>query len=252
MSELSTFNFENNNVRTMMIDSEPWFVAKDIADILGYSDTQAMTRRLDGDDFMTDKLSGMNMKSTLVNESGMYGAVLGSNKPEAKKFKHWVTSEVLPSVRKHGAYMTSEKIEEVLTNPDTIIRLATELKNERQDKLQYQSQVTVMTPKAEFYDKVADSKDVFYMKQLADHLDQNGHHTGQNLLFKELVKDGYLRRLSNGYAPTSYANTRKLFKTVQSTFDRSGGPSVSMTVRVTAKGMQYFVKKYCEQRELAE
>ncbi|CAK1237775.1 hypothetical protein R53653_IHELHDKM_01044 [Fructobacillus cardui] len=187
MSEVSTFNFENNNVRTMMIGSEPWFVAKDIADILGYSDTQAMTRRLDSDDFMTDKLSGMNMKSTLINESGMYGAVLGSNKPEAKKFKHWVTSEVLPSVRKHGVYMTSEKIEEVLTNPDTIIRLATELKNERQEKLQYQSQVTVMMPKADFYDKVAEAKEVFYVKQLADHLAQNGHHTGQNLLFKELV-----------------------------------------------------------------
>lgn len=130
---------------------------------------------------------------------------------------------------------------------------ANKLIGERDQKIKVLSiQNEEMKPKAEFYDKVADSKDVFYMKQLADHLDQNGHHTGQNLLFKELVKDGYLRRLSNGYAPTSYANTRKLFKTVQSTFDRSGGPSVSMTVRVTAKGMQYFVKKYCEQRELAE
>lgn len=110
---------------------------------------------------------------------------------------------------------------------------------------QKDEQIKIMRPKAEFYDMVAESKDVFYMKQLADHLEQNGHHTGQNLLFKELVRDGYLRRLRNGYAPTAYANTRKLFKTVQSTYDRSGGPSISMTVRVTAKGMQYFLKRYC-------
>ena len=104
MNELQNFNFNNLPVRTVLINDDPWFVGKDVADILGYSDTQAMTRRLDDEDFMTDKLSGMNMKSTLINESGLYTAILGSKKTEAKRFKRWITSEVLPTIRKHGAY----------------------------------------------------------------------------------------------------------------------------------------------------
>ena len=104
MNELQNFNFSGQDVRIITINGEPWFVGKDVADILEYSDTQAMTRRLDDEDFMTDKLSGMNMKSTLINESGLYTAILGSKKPEAKQFKRWVTSDVLPTIRKHGAY----------------------------------------------------------------------------------------------------------------------------------------------------
>ena len=104
MKELQNFNFSGQDVRIITINGEPWFVGKDVADILEYSDTQAMTRRLDDEDFMTDKLSGMNMKSTLINESGLYTAILGSKKPEAKQFKRWVTSDVLPTIRKHGAY----------------------------------------------------------------------------------------------------------------------------------------------------
>ena len=104
MKELQNFNFSGQDVRIITINGEPWFVGKDVADILEYSDTQAMTRRLDDEDFMTDKLSGMNMKSTLINESGLYTAILGSKKTEAKRFKRWVTSEVLPTIRKHGAY----------------------------------------------------------------------------------------------------------------------------------------------------
>ncbi|CAK1231662.1 KilAC domain (KilAC) [Fructobacillus tropaeoli] len=255
MNELKTFNFESHEVRTVLVNNEPWFVGKDVATILGYKNTKdALTKHVDEDDKLGSRIttSGQAREMTTINESGVYSLIFGSKLDSAKRFKQWVTSEVLPSVRKHGAYMTSEKIEEVLTNPDTIIRLATELKNERQEKLQYQSQVTVMTPKAEFYDKVADAKEVFYVKQLADHLAQNGHHTGQNLLFKELVRDGYLRKLKNGYAPTSYANTRKLFKTIQTTYERTDGAHTSTTVMVTAKGMQYFVKKYCEQKELAQ
>ena len=104
MKELQNFNFSGQDVRIIAINGEPWFVGKDVADILEYSDTQAMTRRLDDEDFMTDKLSGMNMKSTLINESGLYTAILGSKKTEAKRFKRWITSEVLPTIRKHGAY----------------------------------------------------------------------------------------------------------------------------------------------------
>lgn len=107
MNEIKVFNFQENEVRIVDVDGEPWFIAKDVAEILGYSETAMMTRRLDDDESISAKLAGMNMKSTLINESGLYNAVLGSNKPEAKAFKKWVTSEVLPSIRKTGSYFRS-------------------------------------------------------------------------------------------------------------------------------------------------
>jgi prophage antirepressor-like protein len=102
---VSVFNFESHNVRTVVAENgEVWFVAKDVADALGYSDTYAMTRRLDKDESMTAKLAGMNMNSVFINESGLFSSILGSQKPEAKRFKKWVTSEVLPAIRKTGKY----------------------------------------------------------------------------------------------------------------------------------------------------
>ena len=163
MNELQNFNFSGQDVRIITVNDEPWFVAKDVADILEYSDTQAMTRRLDKEDFMTDKLSGMNMKSTLINESGLYTAILGSKKPEAKQFKRWVTSEVLPTIRKHGAYMTDSKLEEALLNPDTLINLATQLKQEREEKAQLRAlnstlavENQIMQPKAQYFDDLVE------------------------------------------------------------------------------------------------
>lgn len=105
MNELMIFNnSEFGEVRTVSIDNEPWFVGKDVADALGYDQTSNMVKRLDEEDFMSSKLDGMNMKSTLINESGLYAAVIGSQLPSAKKFKKWVTSEILPQIRKTGSY----------------------------------------------------------------------------------------------------------------------------------------------------
>lgn len=106
MNEIKIFESkEFGEIRTIMIDGEPWFVGKDVAVALGYSETNAMTRRLDAEDFISDKLAGMNMKSILINESGLYSAIFGSKLESAKIFKHWVTSEVLPAIRKTGSYI---------------------------------------------------------------------------------------------------------------------------------------------------
>lgn len=105
MNQLQVFqNNEFGQIRSITINDQPWFVGKDVADSLGYSETNAMTRRLDDEDFMSTKLTDMNMKSILINESGLYAAILGSQLPSAKKFKRWVTSEVLPAIRKTGTY----------------------------------------------------------------------------------------------------------------------------------------------------
>lgn len=140
MNELQNFNFSGQNVRIITINDEPWFVGKDVADILEYSDTQAMTRRLDDEDkeTYTDKSSGQGRNVAIVNESGLYTAILGSKKTEAKQFKRWITSEVLPTIRKHGAYM---KQPQVPTTQRELIMLAlagNEETNQRIDAIEEQ------------------------------------------------------------------------------------------------------------------
>ncbi|NEX51150.1 BRO family protein [Lactococcus lactis] len=196
MNELQSFNFNNLPVRTVLIDNEPWFVAKDVADILEYSDTQAMTRRLDKEDIMTDKLSGMNMKSTIINESGLYEAIIGSKKKEVKPFKRWITHEVLPTIRKHGAYMTDSKLEEALLNPDTLINLATQLKQEREEKAQLRAlnstlavENQIMQPKAQYFDDLVERNLLTSFRDTAKML-----KVGQKQLIDWLLENKYIYR----------------------------------------------------------
>lgn len=159
MQDLQIFKFDNQNVRTMTIDEEPYFVGKDVATILGYSNSRkALIDHVDDEDkrdgvTIRDAI-GRNQAAVVINESGLYSLIISSKLPTAKKFKHWVTSEVLPTIRKHGAYLSDEKIEEVLTNPDTIIKLATQLKEEREARLIAEQQVNELKPKATYYDRI--------------------------------------------------------------------------------------------------
>lgn len=181
MNELQNFDFEGSNVRTVIIDNELYFVGKDVADVLGYSETYAMTKRLDEEDFISTKLAGMNMKSTLINESGMYAAIIGSQLPNAKRFKRWVTSEVLPTIRKHGAYMTPETIEQALLNPDTIINLAKQLKSEREGRLIAEQQVNELKPKATYYDRVLADKSLVTISIIAKDYGMSGRALNKKL-----------------------------------------------------------------------
>ena len=154
------YNEKFGQVRGIMINNEPYFVGKDVAEVLGYSNTRdALAKHIDDDDKNTvaihDGTSG-NPNVTIINESGLYSLILSSKLPKAKEFKRWVTSEVLPSIRKHGTYMTAEKIEEVLSNPDMIIQLAIKLKQERAEKeklkienLQQKQMIGELKPKAD-------------------------------------------------------------------------------------------------------
>lgn len=158
MQELKTFKFENQQVRTLTIDEEPYFVGKDVAEILGYKKARnALSQHVDDEDKKDAPIQGPlgGMQATVViNESGLYSLIMSSKLPTAKKFKRWVTSEVLPAIRQHGAYMTDQKIEEVLTDPDTIIQLATQLKEEREARLIAEQQVNELKPKATYYDRI--------------------------------------------------------------------------------------------------
>lgn len=184
MQDFQMFNFENREVRMHMVDGDPWFVGKDVADVLGYSETNAMTRRLNDDDFISVKLSGMNMKSVLINESGLYAAVMGSKLDSSRKFQRWVTKEVLPSIRKHGGYLTPEKIEEALLNPDTLIQLATNLKEEHTQRLLAEQRVNELQPKADYYDSILKNKSLMTISVIAKNYGMSAK--GMNALLHDL------------------------------------------------------------------
>lgn len=188
MNELQNFNFEGNAVRTVLINDEPYFVGKDIADVLGYSNSRkALIDHVDEEDKNTVTIRDGNKgnpNQVVINESGMYSLVLSSKLPNAKKFKRWVTNEVLPSIRKHGAYLTDEKIEEALLNPDTIISLATKLKAEREGRLIAEQQVKEFQPKVSYYDKVLSNDALMTISLIAKDYGMSG--AGMNRLLHEL------------------------------------------------------------------
>ena len=157
MNNLQEFNFKGNNVRTVQVDNGPYFVGKDVASILNYMNTaKAIRDHVDDEDKLSERivLSGQNREVILINESGLYSLILSSKLPTAKEFKRWVTSEVLPTIRKHGAYLTESAIEKTLTDPDYLIKLATQLKTEREGRLIAEQQVAEDRPKVTYYDKV--------------------------------------------------------------------------------------------------
>ena len=243
------FNFNGQQVRTVTINDEPYFVGKDPAKILGYKDTvNALKSHVDSEDKLRWQIttSGQHREMTVINESGLYSLILSSKLPTAKEFKHWVTSEVLPAIRKHGAYMTPQTIEKALLNPDTIINLATQLKKEQEQRKQLQAENEQMKPKALFADAVATSNSSILIGQLAKILRQNGIQIGQNRLFAWMREHGYLgTRGSNRNIPTQRSMDLGLFKTKETVINHSDGhTTVNITTKVTGKGQQYFINKF--------
>ena len=251
MNELQVFNnAELGSVRTTTINGEPFFVGKDVASILGYSNgRKALIDHVDAEDKGVTKCDtlGGTQELTVINESGLYSLILSSKLPNAKKFKRWVTAEILPTIRKHGAYLTTETLEEVMNDPDAWIRVLTELKNERSQKEKLQIEVTKSKPKVIFADAVAVSDTTILIGELAKLLKGNGIDIGQNRLFERLRQEGYLiKRKGTDYnAPTQMAMELGLFKVKETVIQHSDGhTSISKTTKVTGKGQQYFINRY--------
>lgn len=163
-------NQEFGEVRSVMIEGEPWFLGKDIAENLGYRNgSRDINRHVDNEDKLTERivLSGQNRETIFINESGLYSLILSSKLPNARKFKKWVTGEVLPSIRKHGAYLTPDKVEEVLLNPDTIIKIAQNLKEEQEKRRQLEIENNELKPKASYCDQVLQSENAVVTTQIA-------------------------------------------------------------------------------------
>ena len=246
MDELQIFeNEEFGKVRTLVKDGEPWFVASDVCECLGLANPTVSVNRLDYDERAKFNL-GRQGWVNIVNEYGLYNLVLGSRKPEAKNFKRWVTHEVLPAIRKHGGYLTPDKVEEILTNPDSIIRLATQLKEERAKRAEAEKVIEEQRPKALFADAVSASKTSILIGALAKLIRQNGVDVGQKRLFEWLRKKGYLIKSGNDKnMPTQRSMEQGLFEVKEGSYvDGDGVNRITRTTKVTGKGQLYFVNKF--------
>ena len=247
MNNLKIFeNAEFGQIRTAEVDGEPWFVGKDVAEALGYAEPRsAVSKKVEEVDRGVAEMETPRGKQnmTIINESGLYALIFGSKLESAKRFKHWVTSEVLPAIRKHGAYA----VDELLNNPEMAIKAFTALKEEREKNKRLQTDVDRMKPKEIFADAVSASKTSILIGDLAKILKQNGINTGQNRLFETLRKDGYLikQKGSNWNMPTQRAMEMGLFEIKESThIDGNGCNVTTKTTKVTGKGQQYFINRY--------
>ena len=247
------FNFENSQVRVVNQDGEPWFVAKDVCEVLELGNPSQALNRLDEDEkdtlILNDGTPG-NPNTSIVNEYGLYSLVLGSRKPEAKSFKRWVTHDVIPSIRKHGAYLTPERIEEALLNPDTIIKLATTLKAEREARLALEAKVEQDKPKTLFADAVATSQNSILIGDLAKLIKQNGYAIGPKRLFEHLRENGYLMKQGSSWnMPTQRSMETGLFEVKETVINNPDGSiRVTKTTKVTGKGQIYFINRFLKER----
>ena len=245
-------NPEFGRIRIVEREGDPWFVGKDVAQALGYGEgkslANAVANHVDEEDKGVTELMtpGGKQKMTIINESGIYSLVLSSKLPGAKKFKRWVTSEVLPSIRRRGVYATDRAIEEMIADPDTAIRLLREIKEERQKVRALEIKAEEDRPKVLFADSVSASSTAILVGDLPKQLRQNGFNIGQNRLFELLRKEGFLiKDGSRKNMPTQRAMEMGLFRVKERAISNPDGTvRTTLTTLVTGKGQQFFVNRY--------
>lgn len=235
-------NSEFGEIRTVIKDDDIYFAGKDIAEALGYKDTvNALKAHVDEEDKLTWRIttSGQARNMTVINESGVYALVFSSKLTNAKQFKRWVTSEVLPALRKTGSY--SMNIPQTL--PEALRAYADEVEQHNKTKALVEAQ----RPKVIFADAVSTSDTDILIGDLAKLLNQNGHNIGQNRLFERLRKEGYLiSRKGNSYnTPTQKAMELGLFRIKETAITHADGrTTINKTPKVTGKGQLYFINRY--------
>lgn len=246
-SEIQSYNFNGAALRTLTDENgEPWFVAKDVCDILEISNPSDALKRLDDDERSRFNL-GRQGETNIVNEAGLYVLVLGSRKPEAHEFKRWVTHEVLPQIRKTGGYIPTTDVDDDMTILAKAVMIGQRTMEAQKRKIaEQQTRIDELQPKARFADAVAASDGTCLVGELAKMLRQNGMDIGQNRLFRLLQADGYLGKSgSNRNVPTQRAMDLGLFRIKETTVTHADGhTTVSRTPKVTGKGQRYFIDRY--------
>ena len=251
-TEIQRFDFKGAALRTLTDKAgEPWFVAKDVCDILGLENSRKATAELDSDEKNTvtisDGIAG-NPNKTIISEPGLYRLVMKSRKPEAKEFQRWVTHEVLPQIRKTGGYIPTTDADDDMTILAKAVMIGQRTMEEQKRRIAEQSaHIKALEPKARFADAVAASDGTCLIGELAKMLRQNGLDIGQNRLFEILRQDGYLGKAgSNRNVPTQKAMDLGLFRIKETAITHSDGHvTINRTAKVTGKGQTYFIDRYC-------
>lgn len=247
--------FDEQQLTIIENEGEPKFLLKDVCAILEIGNpSQVKTRLEDGvisNEVIQDRL-GRNQNATFINEDGLYDVILDSRKPEAKRFRKWITSDVIPSIRKHGAYMTPQKIEEALLNPDTLIKLATDLKEEREIRFQLEKQKQLDEPYTTFGKVVSNSTASINVGAFAKMMyDEHGMKIGRNKMFRWLRDNGYLiktgREKNN---PKQQYIEQGLFETTVTVVSRTQGDVESLTTLITGKGQVKLSEKLLQEYEV--
>ncbi|WP_279059476.1 phage antirepressor [Mobiluncus curtisii] len=250
--DIARFEFDSQELRTVTgEDGEPWFVASDVAGILGYRDAGNLTRMIDEDDKGTHNLSTPGGKQTVttISEAGLYAAILKSRVPNAQPFRRWVTHEVLPTIRKTGMYATPEAARRFLQDPQALMYTLQALQDEKNKTKALEQKVEQDAPKVLFADAVATSKTSILIGDLAKILKSNGINIGQNRLFAWMREKDYLckNRGEMWNMPTQKSMELGLFEVKESTHQQPDGTvRITKTTKVTGKGQQYFINKFCQ------
>ncbi len=248
MNELQIFNFNNNAVRTTLINDDAFFCLKDICQILELTQPSKVKDRLNekGVTTIPTLTKGGEQNVLYINESNLYKVIFQSRKEEAEQFTEYVTGTILPSVRKHGAYMNKKTLEEALTSPDFLIKLATELKTEKNKIKLLEADNQTMKPKALFADAVRSSKQSILIGELAKLIKQNGYDIGQNRLYVWLRDNNYLIKSGERRnQPIQKSMELGLFEVKERTINNPDGSiRITLTTKVTGKGQIYFINKF--------
>ena len=258
MNDLQLFKFENKDVRTLQIDGEPWFVGKDVTEILGYSKSRnALARHVVAEDKEVAPIQGDlggAQEMTIINESGLYSLILSSKLPSAKEFKHWITSEVLPQIRKTGKYAPKplsreELLAKAVLEADTMIKEQKELIEQKTKELEEKNnKLEEQKPKVIFAESVVASDSAILVRELAHLIKQNGFAIGEKRLYAWMRERGYICKGS--CEPTQRALELGLFEIIVRTVQRGDkSPLETRTTKVTGKGQVYFINKFCSGRQ---
>ncbi|PZD95200.1 phage repressor protein/antirepressor Ant [Paenibacillus sambharensis] len=241
MSQL--FEFSGRDLRVISKSGEPWFVLKDVCELLDLGQVAGVKRRLSEDVISNHPLetAGGKQTVTIINEDGLYDVILESRKPEAKTFRKWITSEVIPSIRKHGAYMTPETIEKAILNPDFIIGLATKLKSETARADRAEIQLDEQRPLVAFAETCMDSERNMLVREVAKLASKNGLLIGERRLYIKLREWGLV--CQNSTEPTQRGMELGVFEVIKGVRQTPKGSRDWETTKVTPKGQAYIINR---------
>lgn len=256
MNKIQIFNNEEfGNIRTVNIDGEPWFVGKDVAEALGYSNSRkALADHVHDDDKGVTKCDTLGGKQdlTVINESGLYALIFGSKLESAKRFKHWVTSEVLPAIYHNGGYIQGqENLSDTELMAKAILVAQNTIEQKNQIIEQQKEKIKQDRPKAIFADAVSASETSILVGDLAKLICQNGYQIGQKRLFEWLRQNGYLMKCgSSRNMPTQRYLEQGLFEVKESNVQNPDGSiRITRTTKITGRGQLYFVNKFLGRKE---